>query len=114
MTTSRDTIPRITAHLGTPEYEEQFRRQSLAAAQAALKMWIVRIPCGILAAYLPFAIVDAWVCGTQGWLSLLTGTLYLLLATFELASIAFFGRSTWLRFHDALSTPANRRGKSRP
>jgi hypothetical protein len=97
---------RITAAPGTDEYDRQFRRQALHAADGALALWIVRIPCGVFALWSVVMLFMLWFHWPDGDLRSLLEDLYLALCgiwcAIEFGTVALRGRS--LYFQSLLST----------
>jgi len=97
-TPTNDEAERVPATPGTDDYNRQFRRQALRAADAALALWIVRIPCGVFALLTVLFILVLWFDSPNVDLNLLLMSLYLSSGAIELGNVAFFGRSCYLRF----------------
>jgi hypothetical protein len=93
---------RITAQPGTPEYQRQFEQQALAAADASLRLGLVRIACGVFAvmfgALAVDAVVDAVLDFSVRWTGRLVYAACLASLVVELARIALVARSRYLRF----------------
>lgn len=89
---------RIISPPGTDEHNRQFRRQSLRAADAALALWIVRIPCGLFALVTVASLVDLWLGAIVVNVSLIAVTVYLSALALELGDVALRGKSFYLRF----------------
>ena len=89
----------IKAPPGTPDYERQFKYQALVAADAALRLWVVRIPCGILGVmFVALALFMEWpVPKLSGNIFIFLSSIYVLFAV-ELLTICFCGKSWSVRF----------------
>ena len=98
MTPTDNGTDRITATPGTDEYDRQFRRQALHAADAALALWFVRVPCGVVALLTILLLLSLWFSSPDVDFNLLFMSLYLSLAAIELGNVALRGRSCYLRF----------------
>jgi hypothetical protein len=92
------TYRSITARPGTDEYDCQFHDQALRAADAALRLWIVRIPCGLFALTGVAFLVALWIDGSASGVNLRGLTLWTSLAVLELANVALRGKLFYFRF----------------
>ena len=85
----------IAARPGTAEYESQFHRQALAAADSALRLGIVRAACGFFGLlFLAGGIVEV-AEGTCDWDSF--AFLLRAIITVDLLNVALRGKSMWFR-----------------
>ncbi len=89
---------RITASPGTPEYQQQFNQQALAAADASLRLPLVRIICGVFAIACVIMAVHSLFDLSLTWTSRLGDLLCFTPLAVEVALVAFVGRSLYLRF----------------
>ncbi len=96
----------ITAKPGTDEYQEQFDKQALGAADSILRLWFVRVACGLFSVlYLYFAIDTFGESNT--WIEACFFFVYMIFFGVELGSVALFGRSFFLRY---MMSGVNRKG----
>ena len=95
---TESTGDRIEAEPGTAEYNRQFRRQALQAADASLSLWVVRIPCGLFALSMAVYLVAGWRDASLADMSGLLFTFYLAFAIVECGGVALRGKSMYLRF----------------
>jgi hypothetical protein len=93
---TNDESGRIHSASGT--YERQFRGQALQAADAALALWIVRIPCGVIALLMIICLVLCWLNASVVDLNLLLLTVCVLTFTIDFGNVALRGKSFSLRF----------------
>ena len=94
MAKHEQTSEPIKAPPGTPEYDRQFKYQGLTAAAAALRLWVVRIPCGILGISSVVSVFSSF-----DWsLSKILVAFWVGLIAVELFTVCFSGRSWYLRF----------------
>lgn len=95
---------RITAAPGTGAYRQQVDRQALAAADAALRLGLVRVVCGLFGAMMVVMVALEFAAGSspgpKSW--------FVLPIAAEAFSVALFGRSQCLRL---MLSGARQRGK---
>lgn len=87
----------ITAPPGTPEYQEQFEKQALGAADSVLRLWFVRVACGLFAIPAFYESVETFGESKNLFEAVFFST-FLILMGLECASIALFRKSFWLRY----------------
>ncbi|HUT93198.1 MAG TPA: hypothetical protein VMY37_27285 [Thermoguttaceae bacterium] len=89
----------ITAKPGTPEHQRQFDRQALRAADAALRLGIVRVGCGVVAlAMFAMMFASAMDMPDHGPWTHVSTLVFSLVLFVETAHVALRGRSVFLRF----------------
>jgi hypothetical protein len=98
MPTDHERECRITARPGTPEYQRQFNQQALAAADAALRMWTVRVPCGLFAVMSVCLAFSFAAHFRQSPLEHGLMVIELLTVALETGSVALRGKSLYFRW----------------
>lgn len=94
----REPVEPITAPPGTPDYQKQFEKQALSAADSALRLGLVRFFCGALAVLYTIAAVFFVVESTSGWLIEVIQGIMLIPIIIELGRVAITGKSLYIRF----------------
>lgn len=90
----------ITAKPGTPEYQRQFEKQALGAADSILRLWFVRVVCGAYAALFllqPIQTFDLNVSWAD-WAQWFFYSIGVILIGIECGSVALFAKSFLLRY----------------
>lgn len=95
----KDQDRRIAAKPGTPEYQRQFDRQALRAADAALRLGIVRVGCGAVAlAMFVMMFMSAMDMRDHGGWTRVWMLVFSFVFFVETAHVALRGSSVFLRF----------------
>lgn len=92
MTDKRDS------YAGEKVYARRTRCKGLQAADAALRLWVIRVPCGAFALLQIGGVIHEWLVAPNVDLQLVELTFYMTLFAVELGNIGFRGRSLWTRF----------------
>ena len=91
----------VTAPPGTPEYQQQFERQTLAAADLTLRVRIVRIACGLFGLLFLAVTIIGVTEAISDWNRLRVSACLAVgfaIATVEFFSVAIRGKLMYLRF----------------